>query len=117
VFGAGGTGYSNVGIADVQMYNQSLTKTQVGTLYYRGIYGNPINNSGLVGWWPMLGSTNDYSSSWNIAFPYNVSYSGSSYLPIAMKNSYQIGKATIPMQLNSNGIEKNYNVSVVIWNS
>lgn len=61
-------------IADVQVYNKSLTPQQVGQLYQAGINGVPPTNSGLSGWWPLNGNANDYSGQLNNGVPVNVVY-------------------------------------------
>jgi hypothetical protein len=48
-------------IANVQIYNKSLSARQVQKIYSEGISGLPVSNNGLVGWWPLNGDANDYS--------------------------------------------------------
>ncbi|MCL5420021.1 MAG: LamG domain-containing protein, partial [Candidatus Marsarchaeota archaeon] len=48
-------------LADVQVYNQSLSGNQVYALYKEGLLGMPLPGANVVGWWPMLGNGNDYS--------------------------------------------------------
>jgi hypothetical protein len=52
-------------IADVQVYNTSLSTNDVQYLYMEGIGGAPILSDGLVGWWPLNGNANDYSGNNN----------------------------------------------------
>jgi hypothetical protein len=52
-------------ISNVQVYNTTLDPAQVQGLYMEGIGGDPIDIGNLVGWWPLNGNTNDYSSSQN----------------------------------------------------
>ncbi|MGC8586862.1 MAG: LamG domain-containing protein [Candidatus Micrarchaeia archaeon] len=60
--GGGNSGANFTGsIANVQIYNTTLTPQEVSQLYYEGISAPPISNSGLVGWWPLNGNANDYS--------------------------------------------------------
>ncbi len=61
-------------LSNVQVYNTSLSTSQVQTLYQRGISGLPIANSGLVGWWPLNGNANDYSGLNNNGVSTNVNY-------------------------------------------
>ncbi len=51
----------NGSLADVQIYNRSLSAPQVAELYRRGVYGMPLSSNGLVGWWPLNGNAKDYS--------------------------------------------------------
>jgi hypothetical protein len=48
-------------IADVQLYNTTLTPYQIDTLYSQGIDAPPVTFASLSGWWPLNGNTNDYS--------------------------------------------------------
>ncbi len=48
-------------IADVQVYNVSLSQNAIASLYKKGIGGSPIDLQYLVGWWPLNGDANDYS--------------------------------------------------------
>ncbi len=61
-------------ISNVQIYNTSLSASQVQTLYQRGISGLPIANDGLVGWWPLNGNAKDYSGLNNNGIQTNVIY-------------------------------------------
>ncbi|MDE1849596.1 MAG: hypothetical protein KGI00_02595 [Candidatus Micrarchaeota archaeon] len=61
----GGTGYSNIYAADVQIYNTSLDNTTIKRLYQEGIGGAPVDLQHLVGWWPLNGNANDYSGNNN----------------------------------------------------
>ena len=74
----------NGSITNVQIYNSSLTPQQIQQLYLQGINSPPIPNAGLVGWWPLQGNANDYSSYGNNGTVYNVNFvrSNYSYLPI-----------------------------------
>ncbi len=61
--GCGGT--LNGSIANVQIYNASLSKLDLQTLYQEGIGGAPIDLQHLVAWWPLNGNANDYSGNGN----------------------------------------------------
>ncbi|MCL4389368.1 LamG domain-containing protein [Candidatus Marsarchaeota archaeon] len=49
-------------ISNVQIYNTTLSAAQISSLYSEGLTGTPIENSGLVGWWPLSGDANNYAS-------------------------------------------------------
>jgi len=51
----------NGSIANVQLYNTSLSANEIQALYQEGIGGAPIDLQHLVGWWPLNGNANDYS--------------------------------------------------------
>ncbi len=48
-------------IANLQLYNTTLSTAEVQALYQEGIGGAPIRPQNLVGWWPLNGNFNDYS--------------------------------------------------------
>ncbi len=52
-------------VADVQIYNTSLSQEEVTALYQEGIGGAPIDPTHIVGWWPLNGNTQDYSGNGN----------------------------------------------------
>jgi len=52
-------------LADVQLYNTSLSQSELQALYQEGIGGAPIDLQHLVGWWPLNGNANDYSGNGN----------------------------------------------------
>ena len=62
-------------IANVQIYNASLTANDVRSLYNEGIGGVPTDLQHLIGWWPLNGNAEDYSGNNNDGVPYNVRYS------------------------------------------
>ncbi len=66
-------------IANVQIYNTSLSANQISALYQEGIGGDPIELTYLTGWWPLNGNANDYSGNKNNGKEYNVSYSSTWY--------------------------------------
>jgi len=55
-----GGGYSGL-IANEQLYNTSLSSSEIQALYLEGIGGAPINLQHLVAWWPLNGNAKDYS--------------------------------------------------------
>ncbi len=61
IIGSGEGGNSNVSIADLQIYNTTLSKSQIQLLYSEGQQAPPISNHHLVGWWPLDGSANGFS--------------------------------------------------------
>ena len=54
--------YFNGSISNIQVYNTSFSAAQISQLYLSGINGQPLDTKHLVGWWPLDGNTNDYSS-------------------------------------------------------
>ena len=102
-------------IADVQLYNTSLSKSQIDSLYYEGLGGLPVNGANLLGWWPLDGNANDYSGNGNSGTSVAVQYNQVGIIPIGLENAYSVSKASAPMSLNAGGINSEYNVSLVVW--
>jgi hypothetical protein len=75
--GAASLNYFNGSIANVQIYNTSLSASEIQALYQEGIGGAPIDLQNLVGWWPLNGNANDYSGNGNNGQATNVIYTGS----------------------------------------
>jgi len=69
----------NGSIANVQIYNTSLSANEIQALYLEGIGGAPINLQHLVGWWPLNGNANDYSGNGNNGQINNVNFVGNWY--------------------------------------
>ncbi len=65
----------NGSIANMQIYNTSLTDNEIQTLYLEGIGGAPVVLQSLVGWWPLNQNANDYSGNNVTAAAYNTVYS------------------------------------------
>jgi hypothetical protein len=67
--GSGSAGYIGYGtneyfigqLANIQLYNTSLSANEVHALYLEGIGGAPVKIQNLVGWWPLNGNAQDYS--------------------------------------------------------
>ncbi len=62
----------NGSLANLQIYNTSLSPSAVNTLYAEGIGGTPVDIQNLVGWWPLNGNPNDYSGNGNNGVPTGV---------------------------------------------
>ncbi len=69
-----GSAYMGGDIANIQIYNTSLSANQIKALYNEGIGGVPIKLQNLVGWWPLNGNANDYSGN-----NYNGQQNGGTY--------------------------------------
>ena len=112
----GKPGYSPVTMADLQIYNVILSSTQIKSLYNHGITAPPVQNAGLVAWWPLGGDTNDYSGNGNTGFPYNLSSVYSGYISPEYANAYDIGvsKAAVIAQ-DYNAGNSTYLAGVYSW--
>ncbi len=64
-------------ISNVQLYNTTLSPSEVQALYLEGIGGAPIRPQNLVGWWPLNGNANDYSGNNNNGQLNSVTFSSS----------------------------------------
>jgi hypothetical protein len=85
-----GSGTNNVDpsfsgeMANVQIYNTSLSPSEIQALYQEGIGGAPIDLQHLVAWYPLNGNANDYSGNGNNGVPSNVMFVSnwwSGYMP------------------------------------
>jgi len=56
-------------IANVQLYNSSLSANEIQALYLEGIGGAPIDLQNLAAWWPLNGNADDYSGNDNNGVP------------------------------------------------
>jgi hypothetical protein len=65
ICGSGNNQFFTGSIADVQIYNASLSANEINELYLEGIGGAPIRLQNIVGWWPLNGDTKDYSGNGN----------------------------------------------------
>jgi hypothetical protein len=61
-------------ISNVQVYNTSLSPSEIQALYQEGIGGAPIDLQHLVAWYPLNGDANDYSGNGNNGVPSNVKF-------------------------------------------
>jgi hypothetical protein len=66
--------YLSGSISNIQLYNTSLSSSQVQALYQEGIGGAPIAPSNIVGWWSLNGDTKDYSGNNNNGAPTAITY-------------------------------------------
>ena len=116
--GGSSTNLYNGSIANVQIYNTSLSSSKVHALYLEGISGAPANPAYLVGWWPLAGDANDYASGLDPGFTTGgVGFTKSSYTLPAFSNAYIVSKASTPLSvLNySTGTSNTINVGVYSW--
>ncbi len=67
----------NGAISNVQIYNTSLSQSEIQALYLEGIGGAPIRPQNIVGWWPLNGNANDYSGNNNNGQLNGVTFSSS----------------------------------------
>ncbi len=63
------TGY----ISNVQLYGQTLSSSQIYQIYREGIFGTPLLGNSLTSWWPLNGTTNDYSGNGHTGNLHNAS--------------------------------------------
>ncbi len=63
-------------IANVQVYNTTLSAQQVRTLYAKGVEGPPININNLVAWYALNGNTTDSGLRNNTGTATSLTYTG-----------------------------------------
>lgn len=61
-------------LSNLQVYNSSLSASEVKSLYLEGIGGAPVKPQNLVGWWPLNGDVKDYSGDLNNGVPNGVTF-------------------------------------------
>ena len=64
-------------IANLQIYNASLSQNAIMFIYHEGIGGVPTSLNHLVAWWPLNGNANDYSGNQNNGRNANIVYTNS----------------------------------------
>ena len=74
-FGSGWL-YFGSGLSNAQVYNTSLSQSEITSLYQEGIGGAPIDPAHIAGWWPLNGNAQDYSGDNNNGQAINVAYNG-----------------------------------------
>ncbi len=62
------------GVSNVQVYNATLSASEIKALYMEGIGGAPLVLQNLVGWWPLNGDANDYSGNAEAGVASDVSF-------------------------------------------
>ncbi len=109
-------------IADVQIYNASLSANQIGGIYSGGpLDAPPALLPSLVGWWPLNGNPNDYSGRGSNGVPGNVIFQHSvdllvqvptvggaraSGIPVGISTTNYLlgGSNTLAAYTNNNGL-------------
>ena len=66
-------------LSNVQIYNTSLSPSEIQALYQEGIGGAPIDLQNLIAWWPLNGNAKDYSGNDNNGVPNGVTYTSNWY--------------------------------------
>lgn len=69
--------FFNGSIANLQIYNTSLSGNEIEVLFLKGIGGAPTKLNNLVGWWPLNGDALDYSGDGTNGAPSNIIFTSS----------------------------------------
>ncbi len=98
-------------LANVQIYNASLSSSQIASIYYNGLNGGPVDKSKLLAYYPLAGNANDYSGNGNTGTAYNIEYNGAG--SASTSSTYWLKLGSIPA-LSSTTVymtfdPKNYN--------
>lgn len=76
-------GHLSGGMSDVQMYSGALTPAQIEQLYSEGVSGNPITAAKIISWFPLGGTTNDYSNPNDFGIASNILYYANNFNPVS----------------------------------
>ena len=66
--------YFNGSISNVQLYNVVITANNVSKLFLNGRDSLPLQNIGMIAWWPLSGNTLDYSGNGHSGVPNNIKW-------------------------------------------
>lgn len=102
-----GNGYSNISVADLQIYSVILSPGQIKTLYNQGITASPIQSDGLVGWWPLGGDANDYSGNGHTGFPFAVVSTYAGFISPGYQDSQSVSVSKSVL-ITQNIVEQSY---------
>ncbi len=61
-------------VSDFQFYSSALSPDQVSSLYSSGPYGSFIPSQSILAWWPLNGTSKDFSGNSNNGTAYDVFY-------------------------------------------
>ncbi len=73
----GPVGTYNGLMANVQIYNATLSANTISAMYFEGVGGAPISLTSLVAWYPLNGDVNDYSGNQENATSNSIAYTTS----------------------------------------
>ncbi len=99
---SGGLDTFNGMITNVQLYSSALNQSQVNALYTQGPTGEALSGTGLMGWWPLDGSTIDSSSIGNNGtVQYTVNYPNTQYGNYILQGPVRYALTTSPISANA----------------
>ncbi|MGC8537478.1 MAG: LamG-like jellyroll fold domain-containing protein [Candidatus Micrarchaeia archaeon] len=100
-----GDSFFNGSIANSQIYNKSLSASDIQELYKEGINGPPISDAGLQAWYPLNGNAQDYGPNNYDGVATNVNFVNSSLVQSGALDAFNISKAILPRSIafNPNG--------------
>lgn len=109
--------YFNGFIADVQVYNSSLSASQISQLYDEGISSRPLSGRGLVAWFPLSGGPDNYAVPYSSGYPFSVGFNSIAYKPISIQNAYSIASQSAPLAIfnYTAGAYRLYNIGIYSW--
>ncbi|MEM3020158.1 MAG: LamG-like jellyroll fold domain-containing protein [Candidatus Micrarchaeaceae archaeon] len=97
--------FFNGSIVNAQIYNKSLSASDIQALYREGINGKPISDAGLQAWYPLDGNAQDYGPNNYDGVANNVNFTNSSIIQSGALDAFNISKAALPKSIafNPNG--------------
>ncbi|MCL4364753.1 PQQ-binding-like beta-propeller repeat protein [Candidatus Marsarchaeota archaeon] len=115
--GVSGGSYFNGFIADVQVYNSSLSASQIGQLYGEGVSAQPLSGRDLVAWFPLSGGPDNFALPYSSGYPFSVNFNSIAYKPVSMQNAYSIASQSAPLAVfnYTTGAYRLYNIGIYSW--
>ena len=108
-------------LANIQVYNVSLSSAQIQSLYRGGLNAPPVSYSNLAAWFPLEGDGNSYANTYAGGFPAGDPL-GATFQPVVynstlLRNAYSITSQTVPLPLlnYTKGGYTMYDVGVYSW--
>ena len=88
--------FFNGSIANVQIYNKSLSANNIQALYQEGVNSPPISDAGLRAWYPLDGNAQDYGPNNYDGAANNVTFTNNSMIQSGALDAFNISKAVLP---------------------
>lgn len=104
-------------MANMQIYNTSLSTSQIGQIYSDGLTGAPVSGNSIVSWFPLAGDANGYGNQDFPGFDTGVSFVDANYNSTGFENSFDVSAQSIPALLfnYTTGTYGIYDLGIYSW--